>query len=107
MRVPMRFIFMNDLPNIKSMYLRKEKVLLCLLYFVVKFIYDSNKQSAKAKHDVIVYDKKKETVSMATINIIFLEQKKSTELSTRNKGIPITVTFITKKRIYYTLCNFL
>ena len=68
---------MNDLPNIKSMYLRKEKVLLCLLYFVVKFIYDSNKQSAKAKHDVIVYDKKKETVSMATINIIFLEQKKA------------------------------
>mgnify|MGYP001399950016 CR=1 FL=1 len=47
------------------------------LYFVVKFIYDSNKQSAKAKHDVIVYDKKKETVSMATINIIFLEQKKA------------------------------
>ena len=56
---------------------KKEKVLLCLLYFVVKFIYDSNKQSAKAKHDVIVYDKKKETVSMATINIIFLEQKKA------------------------------
>ena len=77
MRVSIRFIFMNDLPNIKSMYLRKEKVLLCLLYFVVKFIYDSNKQSAKAKHDVIVYDKKKETVSMATINIIFLEQKKA------------------------------
>ena len=44
---------------------------------MVKFIYDSNKQSAKARHDVIVYDKKKETVSMATINIIFLEQKKA------------------------------